>query len=571
MKEKNTVGKRTLTLGLKFILVLLGMGILIYIGVIMVGRKIYERSIKEYYDTMAYDAAEASAGFFELDDLERYAKAVYDFNHGNATQDELDKIKGEDNYKESLRLLEHMRDSVEANDIFVVVVDPDVIAEYTPESYEAGEWTPLYYIADCYIKPEDNFDIGAAGAVHPDFKDMAVQSWNDGIRYDGFYITKTKKWGYLLNAVQPVVDNGKTVAMIGVEIPMKTLQSNLQRFVERISIITALIMVLCMLLAILLISRTVISPVKLISTEAGKFVGNNTQISDKLQNIKTGDEIQTLSESLLKMETDINDYIDNLQKVTAEKERIGAELNVATQIQADMLPRIFPPFPERNEFDLYATMDPAKEVGGDFYDFFLIDDDHVGLVMADVSGKGVPAALFMVIAKTLIKNRALMGGSPSDVLSYANDQLCEGNDAELFVTVWMAILQISTGKGVAANAGHEHPVIRRAGGKFELVEYKHSPAVATMEGIRFREHEFELYPGDTLYVYTDGVPEATDSHDELFGTDRMLTALNRDPDAKAEILLKNVREAIDGFVGDAPQFDDITMLGLNYYGKGEDT
>jgi sigma-B regulation protein RsbU (phosphoserine phosphatase) len=213
-------------------------------------------------------------------------------------------------------------------------------------------------------------------------------------------------------------------------------------------------------------------------------------------------------------------------------------------------------------------MTPAKEVGGDFYDFFFVDEDHLALVMADVSGKGVPAALFMVIAKTLIKNRALMGGSPAEVLSYANDQLCEGNDAQLFVTVWMAIIELSTGKGLAANAGHEHPAIKRAGGEWELVTYRHSPAVATMEGMVFKEHEFELNPGDRLYVYTDGVAEATDAHDELYGTERMLNALNREAEASPEVLLKNVKADIDEFVGDADQFDDITMLGLYYFGKG---
>ena len=254
------------------------------------------------------------------------------------------------------------------------------------------------------------------------------------------------------------------------------------------------------------------------------------------------------------------------KKAEQEKERIGAELNVATQIQADMLPRIFPAFPERKEFDLYALMNPAKEVGGDFYDFFLIDDDHIGLVMADVSGKGVPAALFMVIAKTLIKNRAQMGGSPSEVLAYANDQLGEGNEAELFVTVWFAIIEISTGKGVAANAGHEHPVLRKKDGKFELCKYRHSPAVATIPGIDFREHEFKLEPGDSLYVYTDGVTEATRSDNELFGTDRMLDALNKNPDASPQVMLETVRKGIDEFVGSAPQFDDITMLGFKYMG-----
>ncbi|MBP5564493.1 MAG: PP2C family protein-serine/threonine phosphatase [Lachnospiraceae bacterium] len=258
------------------------------------------------------------------------------------------------------------------------------------------------------------------------------------------------------------------------------------------------------------------------------------------------------------------------KKAEQEKERIGAELSVATQIQADMLPRIFPAFPERTEFDLFASMSPAKEVGGDFYDFFLIDDDHIGLVMADVSGKGVPAALFMVIAKTLIKNRAQMGGSPAEVLSYANDQLCEGNEAELFVTVWFATIQISTGKGLAANAGHEHPAIRRKDGSFELVKYRHSPAVATLEGIKFKEHEFTLNPGDSLYVYTDGVTEATNKDDVLFGTDRMLEALNKKPDSNPKTLLETVRSDIDDFVGTAPQFDDITMLGFKYLGAGKE-
>lgn len=290
--------------------------------------------------------------------------------------------------------------------------------------------------------------------------------------------------------------------------------------------------------------------------------------------IKTNDELETLSDSFRKMTESLNEYIENYARVTADKERISTELNVATQIQADMLPRIFPAFPGRKEFDIFATMTPAKEVGGDFYDFFLIDSDHLAVVMADVSGKGVPAALFMVIAKTLIKNRAqFVNGeksySPADILSYVNEQLCEGNKADMFVTVWLCIIEISTGKCTAANAGHEYPAIRRAGGKFELVKNRHSPAVAVMEGIKFRDVQFELYPGDTLYVYTDGVPEATDSENQLFGTDRMLEALNEFPENSVSELLANVKEHIDGFVGNAPQFDDITMLCLKYFGNAE--
>ena len=184
--------------------------------------------------------------------------------------------------------------------------------------------------------------------------------------------------------------------------------------------------------------------------------------------------------------------------------------------------------------------------------------------MADVSGKGVPAALFMMIARTLIKNRAQseMSLSPSAILADVNGQLCESNEEDMFVTVWLGILDITTGKGMAVNAGHEHPAVRRAGGNFELVKYRHSPAVAVMEGMKFREHEFQLDPGDTLYIYTDGVPEATNAENELFGEERLLAALNREPDADPEKLLQNMREAIDAFVADTPPFDDTTMLAI---------
>ncbi len=245
-----------------------------------------------------------------------------------------------------------------------------------------------------------------------------------------------------------------------------------------------------------------------------------------------------------------------------EKERIETELNVASSIQQDMLPCIFPAFPEREEFDIYAAMNPAKEVGGDFYDFFLIDDDHLALVMADVSGKGVPAALFMVIAKTLLKNAAQTGSSPGRVLEKVNNQLCENNESEMFVTVWLGIYEISTGRLRAANAGHEYPAIRRKGGRFELYKDKHGFVLAGMEDTVYREYELELGAGDALFIYTDGVPEATDTGNVLYGVQRMLDALNRAPEAAPKDLLREVKADIERFAGNAPQFDDITMLCL---------
>ena len=383
----------------------------------------------------------------------------------------------------------------------------------------------------------------------------------------------TTEFGWLCSAYEPIVaSDGHAAALLGVDIDMNNVMKERRQFLVSMLLFSGVLMLLSIAVTIFLMRRMATKPLSMLSKATLGFADSKEgyTMEDVINlPIKSKDEIGDLYHEIRSMQGRMVEYLENLTRVTAEKERIGAELNIATQIQADMLPRIFPAFPDRKEFDIYATMTPAKEVGGDFYDFFLIDEDHLGLVMADVSGKGVPAALFMVIAKTLIKNRAQMGGGPGEILQYVNEQLCEGNDAELFVTVWFAILDVKTGKGLAANAGHEHPALRRADGQYELVVYRHSPAVATMEGMRFREHEFELHPGDSLFVYTDGVAEATNAQEELFGTDRMLTALNRDPGAAPETLLHTVRQDIDAFVGDAPQFDDITMLGLHYLGSEE--
>ena len=243
-----------------------------------------------------------------------------------------------------------------------------------------------------------------------------------------------------------------------------------------------------------------------------------------------------------------------------EQERIARELEMARDIQTSALPQTFPAFPDRPEFDLYASMTPAKEVGGDFYDFFPVDGDHMALLIADVSGKGIPAALFMMASRTLIRNEVMGGCDPATALHRANVQLCDRNESGMFVTVWLAVVEISTGKGVACNAGHERPCLQRAGGKFELLQYRHNLFVGVMERARYQNREFELHPGDCLFVYTDGVPEANDASENMFGEQRMLDALNQRPDATPEELIGTVHEAVRQFRGDAPQFDDITML-----------
>jgi len=280
---------------------------------------------------------------------------------------------------------------------------------------------------------------------------------------------------------------------------------------------------------------------------------------------RTGDEVEVLAQSLADLSAETRKYIRDITEITKEKERIGTELELATKIQADMLPNIFPPFPERNEFDIFASMDPAKEVGGDFYDFFLIDDDHLGLVMADVSGKGVPAALFMMMSKILINNFAMQGNSPARALELTNNVICQNNEEDMFVTVWLGVLEISTGKITAANAGHEYPIIRKANGEYELFKDKHSFVIGSLEGTKYKEYEFKLEKGGSLFLYTDGVPEATDISEELFGTDRLLEAMNKNIGCKPSEMLKSIKSAVDDFVGEADQFDDLTMLEITLF------
>ena len=311
----------------------------------------------------------------------------------------------------------------------------------------------------------------------------------------------------------------------------------------------------------LFVAGRIVKPVEHMTKRITEISG--TDLAFEMEDIyRTDDEIQVLAESFAKLSERTRDYIGQITRITAEKERIGAELELATRIQADMLPNIFPPFPERNDIDIFASMTPAKEVGGDFYDFFLIDSDHLGLVMADVSGKGIPAALFMMASKILVKNYAMTGSSPSKVLEQTNAQICSNNELEMFVTVWFGVLEISTGRMTAANAGHEYPIIKKANGDFELYKDKHGFVVGGMDGMRYKDYELTLEKGDVLFLYTDGVAEATNAANELFGTDRLLAVLNSSSTSDPKTLLENVKSAVDEFVGEAEQFDDLTMLGI---------
>ncbi len=417
--------------------------------------------------------------------------------------------------------------------------------------------------------------LGEVGDENADFDYAMTQVFWDALYRNPstdplFYVNDTDIYGYQLTGYEAIItENGEKVGVLALDVSMDEIKGHLYEYLLIIAVAALVLLILFLVVLLSILNRNVIRPITSLAASAKDFVSNSANAEEAPEKLtfrevpmKTGDEIELLSQSLTNMTRDMKAYMVNLKNVVGEKERIGAELDLATNIQASMLPSIFPAFPNRPEIDIYATMHPAKEVGGDFYDFFMVDEDHLMVVIADVSGKGVPAALFMVIAKTLIKNNALAGLTPAQVFTNTNDQLCENNETGLFVTGWAGLLEISTGRFTYVNAGHNPPVLRRRDGQFEYLKSRPAFVLAGMEGIRYRQAEMELEPGDVLYLYTDGVTEAADNRDELFGEARLLSSLNALGDVQPEEMLAHVAADVEMFVAGAPQSDDITMLGL---------
>ena len=581
-----------LSLKRKVILVIVLFTIVLSACSVVLSYLTYINSFQDYYESMANSIAKATATVVNKQDVAAVADEVVNtykrlYEEGGLvpeqesyTQEELEAYYSEfeyitemPEYQELLQLLSKLRE------------DHDVVSLYLGY-HELDTMRDLYLVdssaeESCLPGDYDNVEADQVEQLRAGNYDMPA------------YITNYPDYGWLCSASATIEDeNGEMIGVALVDISMNEIMADAEAFLRTLILVIAIAGLIMAYLILLLVNRSIVRPINQVARAALQYVsdrrtsegggvsaGTRRTVTDggsgersaiSQLNIRTGDEIQALSEAIKTMELEINEYIQDLTSVTAEKERIGAELNVATQIQADMLPRIFPAFPERREFEIYATMNPAKEVGGDFYDFFLVDDDHLAMVIADVSGKGVPAALFMVIAKTLIKNHAQNRDTPGEVFTHTNEQLCEGNDAGLFVTAWMGVLEISTGKFVYVNAGHNPPLLRHTGGGFEWLKSRPGFVLAGMEGLRYRENEMTLEPGDTLYLYTDGVTEATDAEQELFGEERLQAALNEQPDLSVYDLLPKIKNCIDKFVGEAEQFDDITMLGLKYRGGSDE-
>ena len=483
------------------------------------------------------------------------------------------------------------------------VVDADRMEEYAASGGATEEYTRVYDMLDricnrssatfVYVIQPDISDYGhitflfstmkaGQGYQHYEFGYLR-ETTNDDYRrkYQKLYEGESERElvvrdrGYIetdphITAMVPLKgEDGKTKAILCVQYQMASIIEERNSFVRKVLITMILVAAAVSLGQVFYLGRRLLHPLQIITKEASRFASENEMRDEKLSSvIKNRDEIGQLARAIDQMEEQIQSYVEKITSITAEEEKMRTELSLAARIQLEALPGTFPAFPDRDEFDIYASMKPAKDVGGDFYDFFLVDDDHLCLVIADVSGKGIPAALFMMVSRTILANIAMMGMSPKEVLEKANEAICANNKEEMFVTVWLGILEISTGKVTAANAGHEYPVLKKPDQDFEILIDKHGFVLGGMEEVKYREYEFDMEPGSKLFLYTDGLPEATDNEQNMFGVELMMDALNESLNLSTKEILDHMKGRVDGFVGSAPQFDDLTMLCIEYFGSG---
>lgn len=498
--------------------------------------------LEQQYNDSAYEIAETAREILNPDKFEQYLET-------GRTDEEYDNI---------LAILDTLTDAANVTFIYVAKV--------------SGDYRTLTYIYDT-VNSDTEFERYPLGYTASDLDEKhtenVVKIMTKGGRAEKYLYSYSKESGaHTTAAIDVKNSDGKIIAMLCVEKPMTRLEAARNTYVLHVILWTLTAIVLFIIVYSVILRRGIIKPIKTLTKEAERFAKTNLPSGEPI-NIRQKDEVGILARAVEKMETDIARYTENLTVITAEKERVNTELSVATRIQANMLPSIFPAFPNRKEFDIFATMNPAKEVGGDFYDFFMVDERHLAIVMADVSGKGVPAALFMVIGKTLIKDHTWPGKDLGSVFDEVNELLCESNSEGLFITAFEGVLDLVSGEFRFVNAGHEIPYICKKNGKFEPYKIRAGFVLAGMEGMRYKCGEMQLEAGDKIFQYTDGITEAANVRMELYGMDRLTAVLGENSDLPPGELLHAVKRDIDNFVGEAPQFDDITMLCLEYRARME--
>ena len=493
-----------------------------------------------------------------IEKIFRETKEIYENLPEDVRQDQMSdaffdafKYLVDDDYLDARDILVKFREETKQRNMFLMFLDKEHEAVVYVVDGDEDEWA---YLPGQWTKA----DVAATEAI-------ADSSWRLAITHQDAY-------GWIGSDAEPIyAQDGELIGYAVADMDLNDFRKNMLGFLMILVPVAVIIVVLYALLFSGLLKKHIIEHLVSMAAAAREYtqmdkveLGEETSSVFEPLGIETNDELEDLWKSMTVMEADVKESIIRLREITAVKERLDAELAIASSIQMGLLPD---KFPDSTEYDLFASMDPAKEVGGDLYDFFMIDDTHLALVIADVSGKGISAALFMVVAKTLIRNLAEQEAQdPAQIFALVNRKLMEVNRARLFVTAWLGILDLESGRVAYVDAGHEYPAIRKAGGKFVLFPDKHSVPLAALRKAVFKSDEFMLERGDTLFVYTDGVPEANNEAGQLMGTDRMLEILNRMPDASPREVIENVQSGMAEYVKTAEQFDDTTMLCIRLNG-----
>ena len=380
-------------------------------------------------------------------------------------------------------------------------------------------------------------------------------SLNEDSRYLDFYFSLD------------TIKNGEV--LLGMSHNLNEIEHDIWGHAISHSILSMIFLIILAILCLLMILLIVLQPLKKIQQNIRnyKLTKDSKAVVMSLSEIHSHNELADLSDDVAELTKEMDDYTVRIRKITSDNERIETELDLASRIQTSMLPNVFPAFPDRKDFDIFASMDPAKEVGGDFYDFFLLDDNHLCLIIADVSGKGVPAALYTMATKIILSQNIRMGKSPAEALSDTNETICHRNPEKMFVTVWLGMLDLSTGILTASNAGHEYPVILNNRNHFELFKDTHGFVIGGMDGLKYKEYDIQMKPGAKLFLYTDGLTEAVNDQKEMFGTDRILEVLNQSKNLSSQQIVENMKAAVNVFIQNTEPFDDLTMMCVCYNGS----
>ena len=527
-------------LAVELIIATLIFGMLMTIVNSLTGYREFKQELENLYGDITIQLAKTGASYIHVDSIPYWVKHEPD-----------------EEWEETNQKLDTLTNTSDLAYIYVSVISPD----YKTRTYVFDTVNKLSLEAGSKVIPFGT--VSSLENKDEEYINNLKLVIEEGKNYTSF--TYKGEGGHVTTALPLFGTDGKVTAIMSIVKPMNEIKEHRKNFLRSIIISATILTLLFIALYAFLLYMGIIRPILFVTYETSHLAEHHGELTGKIKKIKYKNEIGKLAKSVEKMSGDLNKYIEDLTHATAEKERLGAELNVAKQIQAEMLPRVFPPYKDHPEIELYASMTPAKEVGGDFYDFYMLDDDHFAMVVGDVSGKGVPAALFMVITKTLLKDTAEHEYNPAKIFEHVNKILCESNESGLFVTCWMGILTLSTGELNFANAGHNAPIIKNAG-EIKYLSTKPNLMLAAMDGIPYTNNTLKLNKGDRLFIYTDGITEATNDYDELYGEDRLLNVLKsvQGTGKTTRDILDIVRNDLTDFVLEAPQFDDITMLCMIY-------